>query len=303
MAAFVSLDPLAILATDAVKVVLPVFYCRCVLAADGEPWHQRLANAAALAFATSVVFERLNGWNALALVLALQVFSTCAGWLIAARSTGATAATLRAACATAAACLLGAAAVVPLLPLADVLAVGRVVALYAGEEVVNAKAARLVLVTIQTQLAIGYLGVSYLRAAQTRKNALLQIVRPGGEASAAAAEAEEEEEEEEEKEAPPSEALRRRARSPARTRPSAAGATSTQAASRPKKPKAKRSRTATPAFNFARRVRGFLLFWALPYFVQVPPLPIGIHAGASPQRSTSRRIQNWSRRGFRIISG
>eukprot|EP00962_Isochrysis_galbana_P055569 scaffold27356_cov84-Isochrysis_galbana.AAC.1 len=258
-----ALDPLAILAGDAVSILLPVFYCRCVLAADAEPAYQRAAHAAILASAAAALFGRVQGWGALALVLVLQAVSTTAGWWSSSRPS------LRLAASTAGACLVGAAVLVPLLPLDDLRAVGRVVSLYAGEELARTAAARLALVTIEVQLAIGHLGVAYLRAAQRRKNALLEcggLASVAGEAegrgrdgAAGAA-----------KVKPPSH--RRRSKSPSR-----AGSATPAPTALPQPPPhrpAPETRTAvrpanpTPAAAFARRVRSFLLLWALPYFLQ-----------------------------------
>jgi hypothetical protein len=263
-----ALDPLAILASDAVSILLPVFYCRCVLAADAEPAHQRAAHAAVLTAAAAALFSCLQGWGALAVVLGLQAVSTTAGWWISSRPS------LRLAASTAGACLVGAAVVVPLLPLDDLRAVGHVVSLYAGEELARAAVARLALVTIETQLAIGHLGVAYLRAAQRRKNALLECAAPtpatpgateglsGREIDMAAAPPTK----------PPPSSLRRRSKSPSRhgpARPAPAAPPQPQphlpsTAGRAAPPLPRR----TPAADFARRVRSFLLLWALPYFLQ-----------------------------------
>jgi hypothetical protein len=286
-------DPLAFLASDAVSLLLPVFYCRCVVAADTEPLHQRAAHAAALAAVAAALFARLHGWEALALVLTLQAVSTTAGWWFSSRRS------LRSAASTAGACLLGAVVVVPLLPIEDVRAVGHVVSLYAGEELARAAASRLALVTIEIQLAIGYLGVAYLRAAQRRKNALIQCgvqaaaggetgaggeggradegageaggtagdeaAGPGvrqGDGSAAAAAA-----------ASDLPSHRRRSKSPSRMGEASAAAPEGHATAAGPPEQAPKAQSPPPgrrstASDFARTVRSFLLLWALPYFLQ-----------------------------------
>jgi len=275
-----SFDLLETLTSDVVSVVLPVLYCRCVVACCAEPPHQRLVHALALALVTYTAFTRLqHGWNALALVLSLQVLSTAAGWWICTRP-----ASLQPGAALMG--VAGAAVVLPLLPIGNLVAVRNVVALYAGADFLDSRLSRLALVTIEAQIALGHLGVAYLRAAQTRKNALLQCVPGDAPPSGAANEQPLREGTVEARTVGGDDAAiptpwatgmsqRKQSKSPARpTRheDSSTGLSSASHQARPPKVAScdtpKRKRALTPAGTFARRVRSFLLWWALPYFLQ-----------------------------------
>ena len=71
-----------------------------------------------------------------------------------------------------------------LLPLSELLAAYSVSTRYAPREL-GRQAASLALTTLHVQVPLGYLGVDYLRAAQRRKNNLLQVAPPTGGADGA----------------------------------------------------------------------------------------------------------------------
>lgn len=72
------------------------------------------------------------------------------------------------------------------LPLEEFGMAHRALVQFGGAEDVERRLARLVLTTVHAQVALGYVGISYLRSAQRRKNLLLRVGRADGDGPAAA---------------------------------------------------------------------------------------------------------------------